>query len=74
MNANGGPNNKQITLKRVVTKEKKELWGIKRMDKRYELKKLPTYSTQLLENNPIGNNVEGIYNVYLQHHPIKMNI
>jgi hypothetical protein len=29
MNANGGLNNKQITMKKVVTKEKRELWGIK---------------------------------------------
>jgi hypothetical protein len=47
MNANGGLNNKQITLKRMVTKGKSELWGIKGTNKRYELK-LPTYSTQLL--------------------------
>jgi len=45
MNANGGLNNKQITLKRVVTKEKRELRGIKGRDKRYELKQLPTYIT-----------------------------
>jgi hypothetical protein len=31
---NGGLNNKQITLKGVVTKENKELWGIKGMDKK----------------------------------------
>jgi hypothetical protein len=29
---------------------------------------------QLLKYNPMGNNVEGICNVYLQHHPIKVNI
>jgi hypothetical protein len=44
------------------------------MDERYELKQLPTYNTQLLKYNPIKNSVEGICNVYLQHHPIKVNI
>jgi hypothetical protein len=44
------------------------------MDERYELKQLPTYSTQLLEYNPMRNNVEDICNVCLQHHPIKVNI
>jgi hypothetical protein len=28
-NVNGGLNNKQIALRKVVTKEKRELWGIK---------------------------------------------
>jgi hypothetical protein len=45
MNANGGLNNKQITMKKVVIKEKRELQGIKGTHKRYELKQLPTYIT-----------------------------
>jgi hypothetical protein len=44
------------------------------MNERYELKQLPAYTTQLLEYNLLKNNVEGICNVYLQHHPIKVNI
>jgi len=44
------------------------------MVKRYELKQLPTYNTQLFKYNPTKNSVEGICNVYLQHHPIKVNI
>jgi hypothetical protein len=42
---NGGLNNKQIALRKVVSKEKKELWGIKRTNEKYELKQLPTYNT-----------------------------
>jgi hypothetical protein len=45
-----------------------------KMNKRYELKQLATYNMQLLEYNLMGNNVEGICNVYLQHQPIKVNI
>jgi hypothetical protein len=74
MGTNGGPNNKQLALKGMVTKEKQELNNIKGTDERYELKQLPTSSTQLLEYNPTRNNDEGICNVYLQHHPIKVNI
>jgi hypothetical protein len=44
------------------------------MDKKYELKQLFTYNTQLLEYNPMGYSVEGICNVYLQRHPIMVNI
>jgi hypothetical protein len=58
----------------MVIKEKKELWGIKQMDKRYKLKQLPICSTQLLEYNHMRNNIKTICNVYLQHHPIKVNI
>jgi hypothetical protein len=45
-----------------------------KMNKRYELKQLATYNMQLLEYNLMGNNVESICNVYLQHHLIKVNI
>jgi hypothetical protein len=38
MGTNGRLNNKQIVLRGVVTKEKRELGSIKKMDKRYELK------------------------------------
>jgi hypothetical protein len=38
MGANGRLNNKKVTLRGMVNKEKRELWGIKKMDKRYELK------------------------------------
>jgi hypothetical protein len=58
----------------VVTKEKWELKNVKGMDETYELNQLPTYDTQLVKYNPIKNNVENIYNVYLQHHLIKVNI
>jgi hypothetical protein len=43
--ANGRLNNKQITLKGVVIKEKRELWGIKGTKKRYKLKQMLTYNT-----------------------------
>ncbi len=49
----------------MVIKKKRELWGIKRMDEKYELRQLPTYNMQLLEYNLKRNNVEGICNVYL---------
>ncbi len=52
-----------------MTKEKRELKNIKGMDKRYELKQLPMCNTCFLEYDPMGNNDEGICNVYLQHHP-----
>jgi len=58
----------------MVIKEKKELWGIKQMDKMYELRQLPICSTQLLEYNHMRNNIKSICNVYLQHHPIRVNI
>ncbi len=58
----------------MVTKEKWELKNVKGMDETYELNQLPTYDTQLVKYNPIKNNVENIYNVYLQHHLIKVNI
>jgi hypothetical protein len=74
MGANGGFNNKQITLRGMMTIKKKEFWSIKGIDKRYELKPLPTCNTQLLKYNFMKNNVEGICNVYLQHHLIKVNI
>ncbi len=50
------------------------MWSIKKKDESYELKPLPTFSTQFLKYNTMENNVEGICNVYLQHHPIKVNI
>jgi hypothetical protein len=50
------------------------MWGIKITNEKYELKQLPTYNTQLLEYNFIRNIDEGICNVYLEHHPIKVNI
>jgi hypothetical protein len=43
--ANGGLNNKQITLKGLVMKEKSELWGIKGTEERFKLKQMLTYST-----------------------------
>ncbi len=73
MGVNGRLNNKQIALMKVMIK-KKELWNIKRIDERYEVIQLPTYNTKLLKYNLTRNNVEGIYNVYLQHHLIKVNI
>jgi hypothetical protein len=42
MGAIGRLNNRKVTLRGMVNKEKSELWGIKIMDKRYELKQLPT--------------------------------
>jgi hypothetical protein len=71
---NGGLNNKQLAMKGVVIKEKRELKSIKGTDKRYEPGQLPTSNIQHLEYNPMKNNVENICNVYLQHHPIKVNI
>jgi hypothetical protein len=41
---------------------------------KYELKQLFIYNMQLLKYNLMGNNVESICNVYLQHHSIRMNI
>jgi hypothetical protein len=41
---NGGLNNRQIILGGVVIKKNRELWGIIGMDKRNELKQLPTCS------------------------------
>jgi hypothetical protein len=55
-------------------KEKKRSKNIKGTYERYESKQLPTYNSQHLKHNPTKNNVESIYNVYLQHHPIKVNI
>jgi hypothetical protein len=72
IDVNGGLNNKQITLRKVVNKEKQELWAIKGTNERYELKQLPTYNTQFLEYNLMGNNVKDIF--YLQQHPIRVNI
>jgi hypothetical protein len=43
---NGGFYNGKITLKGVVTKQKKELWGIKRIDEKYELRQSSTYNMQ----------------------------
>ncbi len=44
LGVNGGLNNKKIIMKRMVTKEKRELWGIKRINERYKPKQLPTYN------------------------------
>jgi hypothetical protein len=55
--ANGGLNNKQITLRGMMVKEKKEFWNIKKINKKYELRPLPTCNTQLLKYNPMENNV-----------------
>jgi hypothetical protein len=74
MHTKGRLNNRHVALKGLVTFKKQELNNIKKTDKKYELKQLSAYNTQLLEYNLMGNNVEGIYNVYLQHHPIKVNI
>jgi hypothetical protein len=38
------------------------LWGIKGTNEKYE---------QLMEYNPLGNNVESICNVHLQYHPMR---
>jgi hypothetical protein len=57
-----------------MTKKNEKMWGIKWINEKYELKQLPTYNTQFLEYNFIGNSDEGICNVYLKHHPIKVNI
>jgi hypothetical protein len=43
-----------------MIKKKKELGSIKGTDERYELKQLLIHNMQLLEYNPMGNNVEGI--------------
>jgi hypothetical protein len=61
-------------MKGMVTKEKWKLKSIRGTDKKYEPRQLPTCNTQHLEYNPTENNVENIYNVYLQLHPIKVNI
>jgi hypothetical protein len=74
MGTNGRLNNKQLALRGVVIKEKWELKNLKIMNETYELRQMPTYDTQLLEYNLMGNNVESICNVYLQHHLIKVNI
>ncbi len=49
--ANGRLNNKQIVLRGVVTKEKRELRNLKGIGEMYELKQLPTCNMQLLEYN-----------------------
>jgi len=74
IDTNARLNNRQFALRGVVTKEKRKLRSIKGIDKRYELKQLPTCNMQFLEYNLMGNNVEGICNVYLEHYPIKVNI
>jgi hypothetical protein len=74
MGANGGLNNREIILRGMMIFKKRIVGHLKRTNERYELKQLPTYNMQLLEYNLMENNVEGIYNVYLQHHPIKVNI
>jgi hypothetical protein len=46
MGFNGGLNNRKILMRGMVIKEKKKkLWGIKRLNERYNLKQLFTYST-----------------------------
>jgi hypothetical protein len=35
------------------------------------LGQLTTYHTKLLEYNLVKNGVEGVYNIYLQHHSLK---
>jgi hypothetical protein len=74
MSTNGGLNNKQLTLKGLVTKKMGELKNLKGTNETHELRQLPTYCTELLEYNPMGSNVESICNVYLQHHLIKVNM
>jgi len=44
MGVNGGVNNRKIIMRGMVTKEKGELWGIKRTIEKYKLKQLPTYN------------------------------
>jgi hypothetical protein len=47
MGTNGGLNNRHITFKGMVTKEKKELRNIKITNEWYELVQLPTYNITL---------------------------
>ncbi len=51
-----------------MTKKNEKMWGIEGTNENYELKQLLTHNMQLLEYNFIGNNDEGICNVYLEHH------
>jgi hypothetical protein len=44
MGVNAGLNNKKIVMRGMMTKEKRELWGIKKTNERYKIKQLPTYS------------------------------
>ncbi len=39
-----------------------------------ELGQLTTYHTKLREYNLVNNGVEGVYNIYLQHHSLKVKI
>jgi len=73
MHTKGRLNNRHVALKGLVALKKQKLNNIKGTDEKYELKQLSAYNTQLLKYNLMGSNVEGIYNVYLQHHPIKVN-
>jgi hypothetical protein len=44
------------------------------MDERDDVKQLTFYCKEFLEYNPMKTNVEKVYNIYLQHHPLEMKI
>lgn len=49
----------------VTTKWKGELWGIKAMDEKDDVKQLTLYYRKFLKYNPMKTNVEKVYNIYL---------
>ncbi len=65
---------KQITQRGMMTKEQRNLKGMKGTDKMELLKLLVSFHSKLLKNGIMWDGVEGIHYIYLKHHPIRVDI
>ncbi len=58
----------------MMAKNQMNLNVIKRMNKGEKLKQLASHYLKLIKNDVPWIGVENIYNIYLKHHPIRMDI
>jgi len=67
-------NDKQNPWRRMMIEVQRNMKAIKRTNKRKSCYNWPPCCSKFLEDGLTWNSVESIYNVYMEHHPIKMGI
>jgi hypothetical protein len=67
-------NKRQLSFTKMMTKEQRQLMGIKKTNKKEEHIKLASCRTKLFENGLKQDGVKCIHHINLQHHPIGMDI
>jgi hypothetical protein len=65
---------KELSFMKMMTKEQKQLMGIKKTNKKKEQIKMAFYYKKLLENGLMKDKIKCIRHIHLQHHPIGMDI